>query len=82
MHKIKQVSLTLFLQLYACDELRNLAPFVQFKNIKNTHGRVLTLLKVTLLHGCFSRFVNCTNDIKSFKTSHIFACLLDKEDQR
>ena len=31
------------------------------KNVKNTHGRVIvlvTLLKVTLLHGCFSRFVN------------------------
>ena len=34
------------------------------KNVKNTHGGVLlaTLLKVTLLHGCFSRFPNCTND--------------------
>ena len=32
------------------------------KNVKNTHGRVLilvqpaTILKLTLLHGCFSRF--------------------------
>ena len=32
------------------------------KNVKNTHGEVLllvkpaTLLKITLLHGCFSRF--------------------------
>ena len=33
------------------------------KNVKNTHGGVLTL--VTLLHGCFSRFLNCTNDTKS-----------------
>ena len=38
------------------------------KNVKNTHGGVLLLvklqasLKVTLLHGCFSRFLNCTND--------------------
>ena len=71
MHKTKQVSLTLFLQLYTCDELRNLAPFVQFKNMKNTHGRVLTLLKVTLLHGCFSRFVNCTNCTKSRNVSHM-----------
>ena len=39
-----------------------------FKNVKSTHGGVLllaklqltTLLKVTLLHGCFSRFLNCT----------------------
>ena len=35
------------------------------KNVTNTHGGVLllgkpaTLLKVTLLHGCFSRFLNC-----------------------
>ena len=28
-----------------------------------------TLLKVTLLHGCFSRFLNCTNGTKSCKTS-------------
>ena len=32
------------------------------KNVKNTHGGVLLfVLKVTLLHGCFSRFINCTN---------------------
>ena len=30
-----------------------------------------TLLKVTLLHGCFSRFLNCANGTKSRKTSHI-----------
>ena len=30
-----------------------------------------TLLKVTLLHGCFSRFSNCTNGTKSCKASHI-----------
>ena len=26
------------------------------KNVKNTHGEVLLLLKVALLHRCFSRF--------------------------
>ena len=31
-----------------------------------------TLLKVTLLHGCFSRFLNCTNGTRSRETSHIF----------
>ena len=46
------------------------------KNVKNIHGGVLlvvacTLLKVTLLHGCFSRFLNCTNGAKSRKTSHV-----------
>ena len=41
------------------------------ENVKNTHGELLllvelqaklaALLKVTLLLGCFSRFLNCTN---------------------
>ena len=37
------------------------------KNVKNTHGGVLLLvkLKVTLICGCFSRFLNCTNGTKS-----------------
>ena len=34
--------------------------FYKLKNLKNTHGGVTfkpaTLLKVALLHGCFSRF--------------------------
>ena len=30
-----------------------------------------TLLKVTLLHGFFLRFLNCINGMKSRKTSHI-----------
>ena len=30
-----------------------------------------TLLKVTLLHGCFSRFLNCTNGTKSRNASHM-----------
>ena len=46
------------------------------KNFKNTHVGVLlqptTLLKVTLFHGCFSRFLNCTNGTKSGNASHIF----------
>ena len=35
-----------------------------FKNVDNTHGGVL---KITLLYGCFSRFLNCTNGTKSKK---------------
>ena len=39
-----------------CDELRDLVAFVQFKNVKNTHGGVLLLvLKAALLHGWFLR---------------------------
>ena len=45
-----------------CDALRSLIPFVQLKNVKNTHGGVLLLVKLhasakaTLLHGCFTHF--------------------------
>ena len=42
------------------------------KNVKNTHGGVLLLVKLqakslALLHGCFSRVLNCTNGTKSRK---------------
>ena len=46
------------------------------KNVKNTHGGVLllvTLLKVTLLHECFSRFLNSTSGTKSRNASRIKA---------
>ena len=47
-----------------------------FKNVKNTYGGMLvlvklcgpqsaTLLKVSLIHGCFPHFFNCTNVLKS-----------------
>ena len=40
-----------------------------FKNVKSKHGGVVllvkTLPKVTLLHGYFSRFLNCANVTKS-----------------
>ena len=66
-----------------CDALRDLVPFVQFKKLECTHEGVLllvklqaksftTLLKVTLLHGCFSRFLNCTNGTKSPNASQMF----------
>ena len=48
------------------------------KNVKSTHGGALllakpvTLLKRTLLHGCFSRFVDCSIGAKSRKASQIF----------
>ena len=38
------------------------------KNVKNTHGGVLILLKLTLPHGYFPRFLNCTNSTKSRNT--------------
>ena len=52
------------------------------KKVKNTHRGVLiliklqaeayTLLRLTLLHGCFSRFLNCANGTKSRNASHLF----------
>ena len=49
--------------------------------MKNTHGGVLLLvklqalackLKLTLVRGCFSCFLNCADDTKSRKASHFF----------
>ena len=34
-------------------------------------SRVAHFTKVTLLHGCFSRFQNCTNGIKLCKALHM-----------
>ena len=65
-----------------CDALRNLEPFVQFKKrekhpwssvaFNKVAGRLkpTTLLKVTLLHECFSRLLNCANSTKWRKASH------------
>ena len=60
-----------------CDVLRDLVHLFNFKNVKNIHGGLLllvklqvsvcNLLKVTLVHGCFSRFLNGTNCSKSRK---------------
>ena len=68
--------------LYICDALSDLVPFIQFKKrekhpwrsatfIKVAGLKTATLIKVVLLHGCFSRFLNCTNGTKSCKPSHI-----------
>ena len=50
--------------------------FHNLRNVENTYGRVLILVKtlvlvLKLLHGCFSRFLNCTNDTKSRNASYI-----------
>ena len=58
--------------------MRNLVSCVQFKKRKKhpwrtvTFSKPATVLKVTLLHGYFSRFLNCANGTKSRKTSHFF----------
>ena len=40
------------------------------KNVKNTYGG--KLLNLTLLDGCFARFLNCANGNKSRKASHMY----------
>ena len=56
-----------------------MVPFVQFKKRETHPWRSVTfikvaepafLIKVTLLHGCFSRFLNCINGTKSRNASH------------
>ena len=37
------------IQFFICDALRDLVPFLQFKNVKNTHGGVLLLVKCYFL---------------------------------
>ena len=65
-----------------CDALHDLVLFLQFKKREKHPCRSVafskvvgkkpaTLLKVTLLHGCFSHFLNCTNGAKSRNASHI-----------
>ena len=43
--------------------------------IKQNKVKPTTVLKVTLLHGCCSRFLNCTNVTKSRKTFHVYDLL-------
>ena len=49
-----------------CDVLRDLVPFLQFKKREKHLWRSVTfgLLKVTLLYGCFSRFLDCIDGTK------------------
>ena len=67
--------------IFKCDFLRDLVPFVQFKKREKHQSRSVTLskvagfypgtlLKVILLYGCFSRFLNCTIDTKSRNASY------------
>ena len=56
-----------------CGTLRDLVPFVQFKK-REKHpwrSKPATLLKLTLLRGCFSNFLNFTNGTKSCNASHM-----------
>ena len=62
-----------------CDALHDLVPFVQFKKREKRPWRSATLLKLkpatllklTLFHGCFSRFWNCANATKPRNAPHV-----------
>ena len=78
----KDVLILVKLQALACNftkintgALRDLVPFVKFKKREKHPYRSINFSKVavklTLLHGCFSRFLNCANGTKSRNASHI-----------
>ena len=73
--------------IFKWDVLWDYVSFVQFKKRGNhpwsnvlfqyiymLKPPTLLLLKIALLHGCFSRFLNCGNSNKSCKVSH--TCIL------
>ena len=70
------------LQKKKLNVLRDLVPFVRFKKREKYPWRSVTfstvegLVKVTLLHGCFSRFLNCTKGTKLCKASQILYVLI------
>ena len=67
--------LLLLLNFNICDILRDLVPIVQFQEQEKHPWRSVTFSKLqaeeTLLHGCFSRFLDFTNGTKSRKALHI-----------
>ena len=67
---------------HICGALRDLVPFEQFQKPEKYPWRSVNfskvaglkpgaLLKLTLFHGFFSRFLNCTNSTKFRNASHI-----------
>ena len=65
------------------DTLHELVSFIQFKNVKNTHRRVLFLRKLQASDYNFTKTItppwvlfhvskNCANGTKSRKPSHMF----------
>ena len=79
--RFSSLKLVAFGYLYICAVLRDLVPFVQFEKrekipmeecyFSNVAGlKPTTLLKVTLLHGRCSRFLNCANGTKLHNATH------------
>ena len=75
--------LNCYFSKHICGALRDLVPFVQFKKREKHPWRsfnfskvagfkpATTLLKLTLLHACFSRFFNYANGTKSCNAPHL-----------
>ena len=53
-----------------CGVVHDLVPFVQFKKHEK-HLKPAAFLEVTVLQGCFSRFLNWTNGTKLHSASQI-----------
>ena len=59
-----------------CDALCDLVLFIHFtKREKHSWKKPATLLKVRPLHGCFPRFLDCTNGTKLCKASDVLASI-------
>ena len=69
--KVKSIS---SFQIYIIHALCNLVLFAQFEKTWKTTMEECLFLKVTLIYGCFSRFLNCPIGTKSCKASHILRC--------
>ena len=76
-----QINLSLQLYLAICDALHDLKTFAQFETCEkhqwrsvcfsNFQDEACSSTKVSLIDGCFSRFLNCKNGTKLIKASHI-----------
>ena len=65
-----------YITSHICGALHDLVPFVQFTKREKHPWRsvTFTLLKVTLLHGCFSHFLNYAHGTKLRNTPHLLKC--------
>ena len=67
--------------LNLCDAFRDLVPFVQFKKREIHPRKSVTFSKVAVWsHGCFSRFLNCTNCTKLRNLLHMCSVILRSRD--
>ena len=68
-------------KIHSCDALPDLVSFVQFKKREKHSWRSVNFSKVAgCFHGCFSRFLNCTNGtqnkIKPEKRQILILCVV------